>query len=108
MDAFAVKYPRFGALNVAFTIYGVKLPIKKSSSKAIQKEFYNGWTSGNYISNVFMLDPDRCIWEIVINAPGSMHDSTVMEVREMYELLKAIHKDHRVAFCVDSAFCARF
>ena len=45
---------------------------------------------------------------MVINAPRSMHDSTVIEVGGMYELLEAIHKDHGVAFCVDSAFYARF
>ena len=45
---------------------------------------------------------------MVINAHGSMHESTVIEVGEMYELLKAIHKDHRAAFCVDYAFCARY
>ena len=108
VDAIAAKYPRFGVLNVAFAIDGVKLPIEKSSSEAIQKAFYNGWTSGHYISNVFMFAPDGCIRAMVINAPGSMHDSTVMEIGEMYDLLEVIHKEHGVAFCVDSAFCARF
>ena len=100
VDAITAKYPRFGVLNVAFAIDGVKLPIEKSSSEAIQKAFYNEWTSGHYISNVFMFAPDGCIQAMVINAPGSMHDSTVMEISEMYDLLEAIYKDHRVSFCV--------
>ena len=91
-------------LNVTYAIDGTKLPIKKNSSKPIQKAFYNGWTLGHYIFNMFMFAPDGCIWEKVINAPRSMHNSTAMEVREMYELLEAIHEDHGVAFCVDSAF----
>ena len=107
VDAIAAKYTCFGVLIVAFAIYDDKLPIKKSSSEAIQKA---STTDGPwvYILNVFMFAPDGCIRAMVINAPGSMHDSTVMEIGEMYDLLKVIHKEHGVAFCVDSAFCARF
>ena len=86
LDDIAAKYPCFGILNITFAINSVKPPIKKSSFKSIQKAFYNRWTSRHYISNVFMFAPERCIWAMVINAPRSMHDSTAMEVGEMYNL----------------------
>ena len=90
VNTISVKYLQFGVLNVDFAINGVKLPIKKSAYKAIQNNFYNRWTCGHYISNVFMFAPDSCIQAMVINLPRSMHNSTVMEIEKIYNILEAI------------------
>ena len=81
MDAIATKYPRFGVLNVDLAIGNIKLPIKKSGCKLA---LYNRWNCGHYIFSVFMFAPDRCIRAMVIDALGSMHESTVMDISEMY------------------------
>ena len=54
-----------------------------------------------------MFAPDGCIRAMVINAPGAMHDSIIMETGDLYSRLEQIHNNHGVSFCVDSAFCAR-
>ena len=55
-----------------------------------------------------MLPTHGCIQKMDINASGSMRNSIVMEVREMLDLLKKIHSDHGVMFCVDYVLYAWF
>jgi hypothetical protein len=65
-QAYSAKYDN--AQDVAFAVDGCKINIQAPTNELIQSQFYNGWTHGHYVSNVF-----------VINAPGSFHDSTVSE-----------------------------
>ena len=86
------KYINLQRKRVAFEVDGLKLPIQKSQVDSIQSVFYNGWTTGHYISNIFVFAPDGTVVSMVINAPGCLHDSTVSELGQIYHKLKIFMK----------------
>ena len=55
----------------------LKLPFEACSGLLEQGMFYNGWTHGHYITNVFVFGADGTIIDAVLNVPGSVHDSQV-------------------------------
>jgi hypothetical protein len=83
---------------------GLKLTIQKPGDQTIQSRFYNGWTHGHYITNLFIFAPDGLIIFCVINAPGSVHDSTLAEWGDFYTIMDSIYDDCAGKCCMDSAF----
>ena len=53
-DSIKEQYSALGAKNVAFAIDGLKLNIQKPGHDVRQSAFYNRWTHGHYVSNVFV------------------------------------------------------
>ena len=70
----------------------------------MQRYFYNGWTHGHYVSNLFVFEPDGTIVKMVTNAPGCLHDSTIASLGYVYETLEDINREFNVMTVVDSAF----
>jgi hypothetical protein len=85
---------------------GLKLKIQKSGNATVQSRFYNGWTHGHYITNLFIFAPDGLIIFAVINAPGSIHDSTLAEWGDFYKTMDLIYESCGGQCCMDSAFAA--
>jgi hypothetical protein len=52
----------------------------------------------------FIFAPDGLIIFAVINAPGSIHDSTLAEWGDFYSIMDEIHDDCAGKCCMDSAF----
>ena len=100
--AIASKYPH--CQGVAFAADGCKLEVEKSGIDVIQNMFYNGWTHGHYISNVFVFAPDGKIVIAAINAPGTFHDSQLCDYGLVYNKLQLLYDEHGAKTVVDSAF----
>jgi hypothetical protein len=83
---------------------GLKLTIQKPGNEAVQSRFYNGWTHGHYVTNLFIFAPDGLIIFCVINAPGSIHDSTLAEWGDFYTIINSINDECGGKCCMDSAF----
>lgn len=49
--------------------------------------FYNGWQHDHYVVQVLAFTPDGVIIACAIQAPGSMHDSTIADWGGVYEKL---------------------
>jgi hypothetical protein len=77
--------------------------IQAPTNELVQSQFYNGWTHGHYVSNVFVFAPDGKIICCVINAPGSFHDSTVSEYG-IYDKLDFLYKEYNAKTVADSSF----
>ena len=100
------KYPMLE--GVWCTMDGLKLRIQKASANNVQNRFYNGWTSGHYVSAVIVFCPDGTIPIVCFNVPGCAHDSTIAEWGDIYEKLESIYNTPVKGKCtVDSAFCRR-
>ncbi|KAF8701721.1 DDE superfamily endonuclease, partial [Rhizoctonia solani] len=65
---------------------GLNLPVTASSIDIKQNANYNGWLHSHVVSNVIVFSPDGTIMSVVINAPGSWHDSNV--ARPIYLFLR--------------------
>jgi len=92
---------------------GCKLNIEASGNGKQQRKFYNGWTHGHYISNLFAFAPDGTIVACVSNCPGSVHDSLVGDYsmdrneRDIYDRLEIVCNTTNGKVVVDSAFCKK-
>jgi DDE superfamily endonuclease len=83
---------------------GLKLYFESTSDLDEQSMFYNGWKSSHFITNLFVFSCDgRCI-SAVLNAPGSLHDSTLAEWGGVYAELEDLYNRSGGKCCVDSAF----
>ena len=98
------QYAIIGEKRVALALDGLKIPVCKPGCNVRQSAFYNGWTSGHYISNVFVFSPDRRIIAMVVNAPGAMHDSTLMDMGGLYDKMEQWASSFNIRMVVDSAF----
>lgn len=85
---------------------GLKVHFQQSSNVNIQAMYYNGWTHGHYITNLFVFGIDGRIIKSVINVPGSVHDSTLCKWGGIYDDLEKIYNETGGKCCVDSAFAA--
>ncbi|CAB9511759.1 unknown protein [Seminavis robusta] len=92
--------------DVAFVMDGVKLMFEKAEDLDEQSMYYNGWTHDHYITNVFCFGADGTMVAAAVNAPGSMHDSTIAEYGSIYSQLEDIYQRTGAKCCVDSAFSA--
>lgn len=83
---------------------GVKLYFESTGDLDEQSMYYNGWKSSHFITNLFVFSSDgRCI-STVVNAPGSLHDSTLAEWGGVYSELERVYNRTGAKCCVDSAF----
>lgn len=71
---------------------GLELHVEHSDHSIIQEMFYNGWTYGHYVSNVFVFARNGKLFVCSLNAPGSMHDSVISEWGGGYDKLKEATK----------------
>jgi hypothetical protein len=76
--ATVAKYPSHS--EVWGTLDGLNLNIQSTKDDKIQSIFYNGWTHGHYVSSVFVFGMDGVIKICGLNAPGTMHDSTLADL----------------------------
>lgn len=90
--------------NVYAVADGLKLYLEQSSDTVIQNMFYNRWTHDQYLGNVFVFAPNGVIIACAINAPGSMHDSTIAEWGNMYSKREAVYERTGGRCVVDFAF----
>jgi hypothetical protein len=99
-QATSAKYPLLHEVWGACD--GLKLDFQSTDSDQIQHMYYNGWTHGQYISNIFGF-----AWAIRIcglNAPGSKHDSSVANYSSVYDKLEKIFLETGGKVVVDTAF----
>jgi len=100
--AVALRYPRLA--DVWGCCDGLNIRFETSGSQQIQRIYYNGWLHGHYISNVLVFAFDGTIRICGLNAPGSMHDSTVAEYSGVYDKLREVYRRTGGKVVVDSAF----
>ena len=98
----ASKYPDLN--NVYLAVDGLKLRLQKPDDDSVQNYFYNGWISDHYVSNLFAFAPDGTIPACVLDAPGSLHDSTVADFGGLYTLLTDVYDRNGGKVVMDSAF----
>jgi DDE superfamily endonuclease len=68
--------------------------------------YYNGWQHGHYVTNLLVFASDGRIIKAVLNAPGSVHDSTVAEWGDVYDSLGSVYERTGANCCLDSAFAS--
>ena len=101
-QATTAKYPSLP--EVWDTLNGLNLNIQSTKDDKVQSIFYNGWTHGHYVSNVFVFGMDGTIRICGLNAPGTMHDSTLADYGNVYEKLERVFIETGGKVVVDSAF----
>ena len=69
-----------------------------------QNLFYNGWTHDHYVGGVFCFCPDGTIPIACYNVPGSIHDSKIAELGNIYEKLEDVFNRTGARCTADSAF----
>jgi hypothetical protein len=102
-QATMAKYPSLP--EVWDTLNGLNLNIQSTKDDKVQSIFYNGWTRGHYVSNVFVFGMDGTIRICRLNTRGTMHDSTLANYGNVYEKLEHIFNETGGKVVVDSAFC---
>lgn len=83
---------------------GLKLYFQQCDGLDEQSMYYNGWKHDHFITNVLVFSIDGRMIATVMNAPGSLHDSTLAEWGGIYDKLAAVHERTGAKCCVDSAF----
>jgi hypothetical protein len=71
---------------------GIKLMLECAGDDGIQNRFYNGWTCHDYSGAVLVFCPDQTIPICCYNVPGTVHDSNIAVIRNIYDKLGAIYK----------------
>jgi hypothetical protein len=85
---------------------GLKLRLERAGKDNVQNNYYNGWTHDHYVSNLFLFSPDGKIRACYINAPGTMHDSTMANWSGLYKQVDGLYDRKGGKIVVDSAFAA--
>ncbi len=101
-QATTAKYPSL--TDVWGTLDGLNLNLQSTKDDKVQSIFYNGWTHGHYVSNVFVFGMDGCIRICGLNAPGMIHDSTLADYSNVYKKLEKVFQETGGKVVVDSAF----
>jgi hypothetical protein len=105
-DAIKIKYPSlqhsWGAMD------GVKINIEAPGDDIKPSRFYNGWTHGHYVANIFLFTPDGRICAAYLNSPGTTHNSTMANLSKIYNQIDEVY--HRMGghakVIIDSAFAS--
>jgi hypothetical protein len=105
-DIVANRHPTLGNEGVFCVADGLKLNFESCKDMEEQGMYYNGWTHGHYITNLFVFGVDGRIIRCVINVPGSVHDSTLCEWGKVYDQMEEIYQSTGGKCCVDSAFAS--
>lgn len=103
-DAYAAIHPSLG--RVWCSMDGLKLTIQRPASNVIQNNYYNGWTHDHYITGVFCFCPDGTIAIASYNIPGSVHDSQIAEIGNIYKKLERVYELTGAKCTADSAFAS--
>jgi hypothetical protein len=82
---------------------GLKLHFQQHNDLDEQSMYYNGWHHCHYVTNVLVFSIDGRIIHGLMNAPGSLHDSTWAEWGGIYEALEETYNRTGGVCCVDSA-----
>jgi hypothetical protein len=91
-DAVVKKYP---SLDDAYCVCdGLKLYLQQSGNNAIQNMFYNGWQHDHYVTNLFVFGIDGMIIACLLNAPGSVHDSSLAYWGDVYQKFDKVDSTH--------------
>ena len=85
---------------------GMKLYFESCSGEDEQNIYYNGWMHDHFVSCVFVFSVDGRIIRCIVNAPGSLHDSTLAEWGGIYDALEETYNRTGGKCCVDSAFAS--
>jgi hypothetical protein len=104
IDAIGSKYPLLDEEHVWCVCDGLKLYVQKAGDPIKQSYFYNGWTCKHYMNCLFVFIPNGTIDMCLINAPGSIHDSTMAKWGDIYSKLETIYEQMDAKCVVDSAF----
>ena len=80
---------------------GLKLYLQASGNSDIQERYYNGWTHDHYLTSIFCFCPNGTI--PIAYVSGSIHDSQVAEMGEIYWKLEKVYERTGGKCCVDSA-----
>jgi DDE superfamily endonuclease len=92
--------------DVYCTADGCKIYFQQDKSLDIQSMFYKRWLKAHFISNLFVFGADGRIIACVVNAPGSIHDSTLAFWGGIYAKLEEVYNRTGAVCCVDSAFAS--
>ena len=82
---------------------GLKLSFQSCAGLTEQSMYYNGWQHGHYVTNLFVFGADGRVINAVINAPGSVHDSTLAIWGGTYRKLEEVFERTGAICAVDSA-----
>jgi DDE superfamily endonuclease len=82
---------------------GLELHFQQHNDLDEQSMYYNGWHHCHYVTNVLVFSIDGRIIHGLMNAPGSLHDSTWAEWGGIYEALEETYNRTGGVCCVDSA-----
>ena len=83
---------------------GLKMMFEQHADLDEQSMCYNGSTSGHYITNLFCFSVDGRIIVATVNAPGSVHDSSLAHWGGLCTALEEVCARTGGKCCVDSAF----
>jgi hypothetical protein len=86
---------------------GLKLEMEASGNLNIQSQYYNGWLHSHYVSNLITFGADGKIIHAVLNAPGSLHDSTLADWGRLYLKIQETYDRLGAKAVMDSAFSSR-
>ena len=85
---------------------GLKVTINKTTDDIMQSHFYNEWTHGHDIADLFLFTHDRLIRAAYLNSPGTTHDSTMATMSRIYNQIDDVFysMEGTAKVVVDSAF----
>jgi hypothetical protein len=83
---------------------GLKLKFQTCEDLMEQSMYYNGWQHGHFITNFFVFSACGRIICCVLNVPGCVHDSNLVEWGGIYW---QIEECTGAVCCADSAFTAK-
>jgi DDE superfamily endonuclease len=89
------------------TMDGLKLYLQCSGNLRTQNNYYNGWTHDHYVTSVFVFCPDGTICMCCYNCPGSIHDSKIAELGNIYKKLERVYQTTGARCAANSAFAAK-
>jgi hypothetical protein len=82
----AAKYPSLA--DVLGTLDGINIKIQSAKDDKVQSIFYNGWTHGHYMSNIFVFGMDGTIRICGLSTPSTMHNSLLADYSHVYQKLE--------------------
>jgi hypothetical protein len=100
----AVLQPHPLLEDVWCTMDGLKLMLECAGDDVVQNRFYNGWTCDHYVGAVIVFCPDGTIPMCCYNVPGTVHDSNIAAIGNIYDKLGTIYNLTGGKCTVDSAF----
>ncbi len=81
---------------------GLKLYLQASGNSDIQERYYNGGTHDHYVTSIFCFCPNGTILIAFFNVSGSVYDSQVAEMGQIYRKLEKVYERTGGSCCVDT------